>query len=205
MVLYHHSIDLENVVYGELRPDPTKSERDLLSAYRWLEEQVGFYPLFLAVGKTDEDIRMTGYYHQWARITGTKFVQMPDGTSVVRNKIRKKGEFPNRVLFSFNDLEGRFTDYENWHIILNSIDHFTETMYEITDYKRRLVLKPSWPTSRWIRKARNDPCSVQLVVPSLNFPEATRIWVRNKATKRKLEDMEFKNVEVHRMLVERDW
>ncbi len=35
------------------------------AAYGWLADRLGFWPLFLAVGETEEDRRVTGYQMQW--------------------------------------------------------------------------------------------------------------------------------------------
>jgi hypothetical protein len=197
-MLYHHSIDLENVLYGEIKPNPEHSDFYLKDAYSWLEKEVGFYPLFLAAGENKEDIRMTGYQNQWAKIIGSQIVGTKNnGTYIQRNMLRKKGEFPNYVLFSFENIEGVFTDYSNWHIVLNS----SHKQYQITDYEKRLIFKPSWNKSDWLRKAKKSPHSVQLVAPSLYLPDADRIWVRNPQTKAVLEAKGFENVQVKRIKI----
>lgn len=189
MLRYHHSMDLEGVVFGERLPDPNHAaESWLLPAYRWLEQEVGFYPLFLAVGETEADIFMTGYRGQWRRVTAW---------SSKGNTYRKKGEFPNYVLFSFAAVYGIYMDFHNWHIAINA----TVNNGGVTDYEKRLIFKPSWPRSKWLRKARKDPGSVQLVTPRLYLPDAKRIWVRNQPTKKALETMGFRHVAVRRLHV----
>jgi hypothetical protein len=177
-MLYHHSRDLESVVFGEVKGNPEFSDPDFRKAYLWLEKEVGFYPLFLAVGATEEDIKMTCYGDNWIAKTS-----------------RKKGEFPNNVLFSFNDVKGVFTDYQYWHFILNA----NNKNYSMTYHEKKLIFKPSWKESDWLRKARKEPHSVQLVAPKLYLPDASRIWVRNNATRSLLNKLGFQNIEVRRI------
>lgn len=193
MLQYHHCIDLEKVVFGEIKGNPKYSNFNsdvefFKESYLWLEKEVRFYPLFLAVGTTEEDIRMTGYQNQWAKL----LVESKD-----RNEYRKKGEFPNYVLFSFQNIEGIFMDYDGWHLVLNA----SYKNYQMTNYEKRLIFKRSWSKSKWLRKTRKQH-SVQLVTSKLYLPFADRIWVRNKKTKTILENMGFRNVEVKRILLE---
>ena len=189
MLQYHHCMSLERVIFGEVKPNPEQADSDFKGAYSWLEKQVGFYPLFLAVGQSEEDVRMTGYQNQWRKL----LVISKKGNEYVQ-----KGQFPNDVLFSFMDVDGVFMDYDYWHLVLNA----SHKDYQMTDYEKRLVLKPSWPKSKWLRKARKNSHSVQLVVPSLFLPRAKRIWVRNQKTRKLVETIGFENVEVRRVLLE---
>ena len=198
MLLYNHSRSLESVIFGEVKANPQYSDPEFRNAYSWLEKQVGFYPLFLAVGTTEDDIRMTGYQSQWAKVNGSEIVgRRKNGSYIQRHILRKKGEFPNYVLFSFEEVDGVFTDFDYWHIPLGAIMNG----YGVTDYEKRLTFKPSWPKSKWLRKARKNPHSVQLVASTLYLPDAKRIWVRNQQTKNQLKSMGFENVEVRRLLV----
>lgn len=189
MLQYHHCRSLDSVVYGKVKADFEYSDPDFKYAYSWLEKEVGFYPLFLAVGTTEEDIRMTGYQNQWRRLLS----KGPNG-----KEYTKGGEFPNDVLFSFENVDGIFMDYNNWHLALNA----GYKNYQITDYEKRLIFKPSWPTSKWLRKAKKTPHSVQLVTQSLYLPDSQRIWVRNQQTRALLISMGFENVETKRLLLE---
>jgi len=189
MLKYHNCIDLENTIYGELESNIKYSEPDYKKAYSWLEKQVGFYPLFLAVGETEEDMRMTGYQNNWRRL----ILMSRNG-----NEYRKKGEFPNLVLFSFEEVDGVFMDYDAWHFVLNA----GYKNYNMTDYEKRCLFKPSWSKSKWLRKAKKEPHRVQLAAPKLYLPDAKRVWVRNKKTKRLLGDMGFESVEVKRIKIE---
>ncbi|MBI4439884.1 hypothetical protein HY638_02840 [Candidatus Woesearchaeota archaeon] len=189
MLSYHHCRSLNSIVYGETRANSEHSDPNFKEAYSWLEKEVGFYPLFLAVGATEEDIRMTGYQNQWRRILSSG----PNGKD-----FRKRREFPNDVLLSFENVDGVFMDYDYWHLALNA----GYKNYQITDYEKRLIFKPSWPTSKWLRKAKKIPHSVQLVTPSLYLQDSQRIWVRNQPTRALLISMGFDNVETKRLLLE---
>jgi hypothetical protein len=79
-LLFHHARTLAHVRHGVVRgappagllPEPDcaggcPAELDDYhaavlydAAYAWLRERLGFWPLFLAVGEEDEDLRMTG-------------------------------------------------------------------------------------------------------------------------------------------------
>ena len=166
---YYHCRNLESVVFGEVKAIPEYSDKDLKGAYHWLEKEVGFYPLFCAVGTTDEDIRMTGYQDNWR-------------VKVSFDEYRKKGCFPNQVLFRFKNVDGVFMDYDAWHLVLNS----TRNNYEMSDYEKKLIFKPSWQKSKWLMKAKEKPHTVQLVTSKLYLHKADKISVRNEITKKEL-------------------
>src|SRR3989344_5041028 len=186
--LYHHSRPLKSVVYGRVEASPEHADKYSKDAYSWLEKEVRFFPIFLSVGTTDEDIRMTGYQNQWRRILS----EGRDG-----KLYRKKGEFPNDVLFSFENINGVFMDYDYWHLVLNA----SHRNYHLTNYENRLIFKPSWSKSRWLSKVKQNPHSVQLVTSKLYLPNANMIWVRNKQTERLIKSMGFKNTRVRRLLL----
>jgi len=181
------------VVFGEIKPSREHSDPEYLKSIEWLEKEVGFYPLFLAVGTTDEDLRMTGYQDNWRVKVASSY---KDGKQV--GEYRKKGEFPNQVLFSFNEVDGIFTDYQGWHIALNS----AWNNYNISKQDKRYIFKYSWPRSKWIRKALDDAMGVQLVAPRLDLRLADRVMVRNNTTKKQLEETGFNNIEVKRITLE---
>lgn len=196
IILYHHCRSLDSITLGEVKANPKYFDSDLRGGYYWLRREVGFNPLFLAVGNSEEDIRMTGYPNQWNRIIGTEIVgRRKDGSYIQKNVLRKRGEFPNYVLFSFDEVEGIFMDYGYWHLVLNA----NYKNYNISDYEKRLIFKPSWDKSKWLKKARKEPHSVQLVTCRLYLPDARGIFVRNQETKKVLEKMRFKNVKVKRI------
>jgi len=184
-LLYHHSRPLEFVEYGTVTQKLGINE-DYDSSYRWLEKEVGFAPLFLAVGSKPEDRYMTGYQDQWRKIlSGSK------GSRTYR----KKGEYPNLVLFSYSDVpNGIFTDFDNWHLVLNS----SHNNHQLSEREKKLIFRSSWKKSDWLRYNEKESGSVQLVVPELDLIKAEAIWVRNKNTQKKLQQMGFANVEVKR-------
>lgn len=187
-MIFHHCIQLQNIAYKAIQSSPLYcEEKDYLPAYKWLEKQVGFYPIFLSVGK--DSITMTGYDNQWRRHIGTYVV---DGQRIKR--YRKAGEFPNYVLFSWEDLNGVFTDYSYWHIVLNETMHNPD--WEASEYEKRLVFKYHRKKDDWLKKSKHG---VQLVVPELDLRTANRIWVRNRDTQIILQKMGFDNVFVKRV------
>lgn len=196
MLYYHHSRSLESVIFGEVKASPRHFDYYLKDSYLWLKKEIGFYPIFLSVGLTDEGLFMTGYQNQWRKIIGTKNIgRKKDGKYIQKNILRKKGEFPNEVLFSFEEVEGIFMDYMGWHLALGSYRD------KITDYERSIIFKSSWGKSKWLKKAKKDPDSVQLVTLKLALPDAKRIYVRNNNTKSLLEKIGFNNILVKRMPV----
>ena len=191
--MYHHCRPLGGVVFNNVTGTQEFSDPDLKDAYLWLEKEVGFYPLFLSVGISECDLYMTGYNDNWRVVTGWEH---KDG--VMKANFRKRGEFPNHILFSFAKVDGVFTDYDAWHIVLNA----DRKNYKISDYEKRLIFKPSWTKAKWLLKAKRNPHSVQLVAPRLFLPDASRVMVRNRATKDILEKLGFGKVEVNRISLE---
>lgn len=188
-LLYHHARPLEFVAHGTV-VQKMGIDDDFDSSYRWLEKEVGFPPLFMAVGKSEEDIRMTGYPYQWARLLSW---------SSRGSTYRKKGEIDNQVLFSYSDVpNGVFTDYNDWHIVLNS----AHKNHNLNKWEKKLLFRPTWDKEKWLSQAEKKPHSVQLVVPELDLTKAEAIWVRNKETQEKLQKMGFGNIEIKRMLVQ---
>jgi hypothetical protein len=194
---YHHVRPFEAITYDIVRPksplDYGKDKEDARywdRAYRWLENKLGFYPIFLAVGKTNEDVRMTGYQNQWRKL----LVESKD-----YREYRRKGESPNEVLFSFNSMpsNGVFIDYDNWHLVLN----LSDKPEELEKYTHS-IFRPSWIKNDWITRSNKDPHSVQLVVPSLDLRLASQVTVRNKQTKESLIKMGFPNVVVGRLTLD---
>lgn len=219
--LFHHARHLEHVCYGQVRQvrladetlapchgadcdwfDDWRHALYMETCYRWLADRVGFWPLFLGVGCHAWDLQLTGYQNQWRRILS----QSRDETIY-----RRAGEFPNMVLFSFEDAPpgAVFSDYHAWHIVLNAIDWAARVGHELGLRPlgvsvERQVLKPSWSRADWLRKARRAPASVQAVVPELDLATATAIWGRNQPTRRRLIDLGFsaERVAVRRLRVE---
>ena len=214
--LFHHTRPLEHVVFGPVRSEPRADEmrpdgpcdpyddfHDQLmfeTSYRWLEERLGFWPTFLAVGDHEEARRMTGYANQFSRRIGWSAKEGP--------LYRKAGEIDNNVLFSFSSVpEARYSDYSSWHYLLSGRhtckddEHGFDIIDEYTPKNiENLVLKESWRESDWLRTATREPGSVQAVVPELELSTASRVTVRNQATRKKLIAMGF---DESRVVVER--
>ena len=86
MIQYHHCRSLDSVVYGTVEASSEHADEYLKDAYSWLEREVGFYPIFLAVGTTNEDIRMTCYQNQWKRRFGADGKKEISSTNSSRRK-----------------------------------------------------------------------------------------------------------------------
>ncbi len=166
--------------------DPYDSMFD--AAYHWLEARLDFWPLFLAVGRDEWALRMTGYGDQWRRIIGE---------SRAGRISRKPGEFPNCVLFSFTELPSRvvFLDFDWWTCVLNS------DLSPLTTHEEKCLFKRSYSVGDWLREARKRPGAVQAVVPELDLRSAAKIWCRNKRSRALLIAMGFSpdTVEVKRI------
>lgn len=57
---YHHCMPVGQVKHGTIRAYPAYSYPGFMPAYEWLEDELGFFPLFCAVGVSAAVIRMTG-------------------------------------------------------------------------------------------------------------------------------------------------
>ena len=186
-LLYHHCIPIDACQPKIIEPFEHPEEEDiddpLYIAYRWLKTELGFYPLFLAVGNTEANIRITGYHEQWLK------------------KEPGKNKIDNRALFSFKELPpgAIFNDWNYWgNVVVNN----GYKNFQLSDYERRRFFKTSWKTSRWLNAASIDPFKVQLVVPQLDLAAADLISVRNIKTKTELQKRGFTQpIEVRRILV----
>ena len=118
---------------------------------------------------------------------------------IYRKKYRKKGEFPNLAVFSFDQIDGVFMDYMSWHVALNAYQNGRT----VTPYERRMILKPSWTRRRWLQAALKGTHSVQLVAPELPLRRAAHVYLRNSEIRHQLERMGFSGVEVMRVKVDR--
>ena len=191
MLLYHHCTSLENVVYGEIKSNKKYAEKEFKKAYLWLEKEVNFYPTFLAVGAVRNVLMMTGYQNQWRRLWSYDYI----GRNKLNKEYIEKGKFHNWILFSFSSVDGIFMDYEHWYSVLNAED----INYQIPNHEKRLIFKKSWSKSKWLRKAKDSPPSVQLVAPNLDLRLSERVLVRNNNTKDFLASMGFTNIHVKRV------
>jgi hypothetical protein len=183
---------LERVRFATLRPDRSLSNRHNRPAFEWFEQEIGYYPFFLAVGRSAAALAMTGYDDNWRIVAGREY---PDGSYDIVH--RKRGEFPNLVLFSFDDPDGTFMDYVSWHAALRA----GIIGKKVTPREREKIFRPSWSRSRWIREAEDGNRQVQLGAPVLPLDHATAIGVRNRETGRFLHQMGFVEPRVLRIRV----
>ena len=197
--LYHHCTNLSTIRYDRIVPaeqhtlnnghiNEWLSEDDWewdIRANKWLKNEVGFYPLFMAVGDTLDALYPTGYQDNW-RVTLSSWFDKNNKKCYTR---RKKGEFPNQVLFSFKNVNCVFMDCDWW--IMTAFNNALDDRLETTAQDKRRTFKYSWSRSKWLRRAANDPGRVICVVPQLDLRQADRVWVRNQKTKKILEKMGF--------------
>ena len=87
---FHHCMPVAGVEHGTIRPDRSLSSPDFPHAYEWLEKEIGIFPLFIAVGRSDEVIRMSGYTDNWRLFVGCE-----GGIK----KYRRKGNSPISPFF----------------------------------------------------------------------------------------------------------
>lgn len=224
MPIYHHCRELEHVYYDVVlpwrlthnHPEPPCSHEGgcdryedwhwaghMEASYRWLAERVGYWPLWLAVGETDDDRRMTGYQNQWSRATPAS-------------------DASNSVLFSWSEepcASLRYLCYDHWHIILNSVwteefgwvqrdgEHRRAYVAGVSPRSESWVFHASWKRGDWLRQARREPHTVQAVVPMLDLRSAEEIWCRNQAARRQLLSLGFdqNRVQVRRLAVSYSW
>jgi len=190
--LYHYCMPVSGIIRGTIVPDRRLSDPDFLPAYEWVEERLGFFPFFLAVGTLEDVAWMTGYQDNWRVVTGSEPVE-----GGYRRTLRKKGEFPNLALLSFDAVDGVFMDYDYWHIALNACMNCSV----VSRKEESWIFKPSWTKSRWLRAARAGTHSVQLVTPALPLTKTREIRVRNALTRRIIEGRGFGDVRVSRIPV----
>jgi len=183
---------LSQVTCGTVRADPAYSSPDFMPAYEWLAEQIGFFPHFVSVGNSESALYQTGYQDNWRVWTGGDIIQGEN-----RKNYRKKGEFPNLVLLSFDHLEGMFMDYMSWHIAINACTNGKS----VSTREMKMILKPSWTDRHWLRAAMKTH-SVELLIPEIPLDKAAGVRVRNLSTRKLMETKGFKNVEVARIPVE---
>jgi hypothetical protein len=190
---YHHCMPVAQVKHGTILADPAFSYPGFMPAYEWLDDELGFFPLFCAVGVSDAVIRMTGYADNWRVLTGGEFV-----FGKYQKIYRREGEFPNLALFSFDHIDGVFMDFMSWHIALNACMNGRA----VSNAEKKMIFKPSWTKSRWIQAALHESHSVQLVTQELPLDTALKVRVRNAATRQLLEEKGFRNAEIFRLRVD---
>ena len=74
---------------------------------------------------------------------------------------------------------------------------------QVSKQEMKMILKPSWNKRRWIRAAEKRSHWVDLLTPKLSLDSASQVYVRNQTTKKMMERMGFRNIEVLRIPVEK--
>jgi hypothetical protein len=194
----YHCIPLEQVVFDLIVADPKYTNDDTdCSSYTWLAGQVGFYPIFVALGNKDI-IGMTRYHCQFSK-PGPKWEYRIGENKPVRIVAEKPRLSFNYVLFEFplSALSDRvvFTDYSYWCTINGD---FADTERNPVSVKR--TFKRSWSRRRWLEYASAPGWNwnVQPIVPVLDLRLCKRVWVRNERTRNKVERMGFQNIGIKR-------
>lgn len=190
-ISYWHCMSVHLLQNPVLVPDPKYSDKDYLPGYKWLEKQIGFFPLFMAAGTEDSAPYNAGYNNQWrVKLSSTEY--------------RAKGDIQNFVMFRFDETPETccFLDSGWWSvgILTPHLNNEEPRQSEV-----RSVLKRSWSRARWLREIAKDKIGIELVVPQLDLRKANEVWVRNKHTRAQVEKLGFKNVQVRRIPVEAPW
>lgn len=199
-MLFHHNRPLEHCLPGIVQPNPSHLlidnggdvEDNFYQAYKWLEGQIGHWPLFLSVGDHPEAWYMTGYASQWEKILTLRY---QDGKRIATH--RKAGEFPSLVMFSYKDTppQASFSSYHWWHCALNG---------PASQEEEKEILRPAYSAQDWLKKSKRSPGSVQAHVPQLDLSAAERIWCRSQKAKKQLMDRGFdrEKIQVKRLSVQ---
>jgi hypothetical protein len=177
-------------------------------AYTWVEEEVGYYPVFLAVGAGMGSQRQTGYARQWKR-----------------ELAEAKDEFSDRVLFTWSSRPHEATRHmlwEPWDDIVQAMIAAYDSPHDtargwraapglVLQARREFeehVLSPRerermWACERtdrgWLRVARR-PGTVQAVAPELDLRTADLVRCRSQRSRRELIEKGF---DERSLLVER--
>jgi len=89
-------------------------------------------------------------------------------------------------------------DFQSWHIALNTCMNGKE----VSETEGRMIFKPPWTKTLWLRASRKGTHSVQLVASCVPLRQAERVYVRNTATRLMFEERGSSKVEVKRVKVE---
>lgn len=154
--MFHHVRHADFSPHGVVYPTSPLGEtfaREYAPAYRWLAEQCGFAPLFLAVGATSTAWDMTGF-----------------------EQADERGE----VCFSWHGAPAPvvYSDYMEWHVILNAIDDDRDTLRPLGDLTPRRVMRPRRSEAEWLAASAHE--AVQGTVPHLDLTTADVITCPNR-------------------------
>jgi hypothetical protein len=73
----------------------------------------------------------------------------------------------------------------------------------VSKQEMKMILKPSWNKRRWVCAAENRSHWVDLLTPKLSLDRASRVYVRNQASKKSMKSMGFCNIRTLRIPVEK--
>lgn len=192
---YHFGIPLKNAHYCAVNSDSEDLDLHEKNLRSWLESIVGFNPVFIICGNHFMVFEYTGYANQFAKLISR---------SKKGSELRKKGEFPNQVMFSFDTIIPLNYIYHEWIGAMNDLA-YGMSIEEVTEKWSHDVLKPDYSPEKWKEIARKNPGSVYAIVPEVDLRTATSIYVRNRLAEQQLEKRNFdtKKIKIERAKVYR--
>lgn len=199
-VYLFHGRDLNEVTCGVVYPNKEHPHNpDQVPKYQWLEKQIGFWPLWLAVGSR-KAAYFTRYHYNWTSGYGWNERGHLDW------KPWKKGEAPNRVMFIFdpNCIDGVFVDYMSWLDLGMCMRHTTAgvVVENVDDQLKKRILLDGMTREEKMQYSYKNPLYLNYVTQNLDLRKALAVWCRDEATKQKLEQMGFTKVQVVRILAD---
>ncbi len=189
-VYLFHGRDLDEVAYDIVLPNKEHPHNpDQIPKYKWLEKEIGFWPLWLAVGSR-KAAYFTRYHYNWTSGYGWNEKGHLDW------KPWKNGEAPNRVMFIFepDTIDGAFIDYSAWLDLGAKLIRSEPSPVE--DRLRNRLLLSGMTREEKLRYSYEHPLDLNYVTPGLDLRKAIVVWCRDEETKLKLEKMGFTNVQV---------
>lgn len=199
--LFHHCTSLGALLKNEpLVGHPEwVNDSSYHQAYVVWAKTFGFYPLFFAMGRGPKTIEMTGYPNQFGRVISSGYDSHKK--KPVRT-LRPKGEMLNNVLLSFEHCDGIAHKFDAWNEVL---------CWALNDgkcprrYVSRLIQQSRRSLSYWCSVAQRKDGFVQMCAERIDPKTACRVWVRNLETKRALDDLGYRGVEVRRVAAPKWW
>lgn len=205
---FYHARPLHCVIFGPVRGAPysfrlegcscTGDCKDRLdayhiaveleAAYRWMEEKVGFWPLFFAVGD-EEVIGLTG----WEETPPAMRTDVTGATDPMTAN-------DARILFAWYTAPPGliYTRYDAWCSVLNAIQIGVDRPHkcfigQIPEEEVRAIFEPSLTESEWIACAVDPSCpfSVQGIVPEIDLGTADEVWCSDAASRNRLVQLGF--------------
>lgn len=202
--MYFHAMPLNRVCFERVVPNPRFSDTDFKPMYRWLEQQLGYYPFFLAMAEdTDTIYTMTGFNASF-KTRESVYNRKRDKLVSCRN-LKKR---PHQVLFRFKRdslTELHHQDFDAWNIIINLHHSLQSELTKAPNLERRLklwkriLLKPGWSDKQWFQKCLSDIHSVQATTPELDLRKAEAVYCKSRKAQRHLQSLGFQNVILYRV------